>query len=108
MLALGSVLRLGQFLIFTVNNHADPLALILYFVSLDTYFGIRTHPLYFLAKGRETERVPVFAGKVNRNDLRLVLIRAAQAPQRGTLKNRLAFLRCHFVDFHDGFLRAQD
>src|SRR5271166_2492302 len=29
MLALGCVLRLGQFLIFAVNNHADPLALIL-------------------------------------------------------------------------------
>jgi hypothetical protein len=50
MLALGCVLRVGQFLIFTVNNHADPLALILYFVSLDTYFGIRTHPLYFWPK----------------------------------------------------------
>jgi len=67
MLALGCVLRLRQFLIFAVNNHADPLALILYFVGLDTYSGIRTHPLYFLAKGRETVQVSVFVGKMNRN-----------------------------------------
>ena len=43
-------------------------------------------------------------GKMNRNYVRLVLIRTAKPAQRSTLKNRLAFLRCHFVDFHDVFL----
>jgi len=76
MLALGSVLRLGQFPIFAVDNHADPLALILYLVRLHTHFGIRTHPLDFLAKGRETVQVSVFVGKMNRNYIGLVFIRA--------------------------------
>jgi len=76
MLALGSVLRLGQFPIFAVDNHADPLALILYLVRLHTHFGISTHPLDFLAKGRETVQVSVFVGKMNRNYIGLVFIRA--------------------------------
>src|SRR5271167_2273132 len=104
MLALGSVLRLGQFLIFAVNNHADPLALILYFVSLDTYFGVRTHPLYFLAKSRETVQVSIFVGKMNRNHIRLVLVRATQAAQGGTLQKCAALFAGHFVDFHKGSL----
>ena len=103
MLALGCVLRLGQFLIFTIDNDTDPLTLILYLVRLYTHFGIRTHPLHLLPKGRESVQVSGIVGKMNRNYIRLVLRRAAQPSQRGTLKNRLAFLRCHFVDFHDDF-----
>src|SRR5579864_5516558 len=100
MLALGCVLRRGQFLIFAVNNDADPLVLILYFVSRETYFGIRTHPLYFLAKGRETVQVSVFVGKMNRNYIRMVLVRAAQAAQGGTLQKCAALFPGHFIDFH--------
>src|SRR5579864_7627767 len=108
MLALGSVLRLGQFLIFAEDNHADPLALILYLVSLDTYFGVYTHPLYFLAKGRETVKVSVFVGKMNRNYIGLVLVRATQAAQGGTLQKCAAFFAGHFIDFHNISLWCQD
>src|SRR5271166_4667100 len=104
MLALGSVLRLGQFLIFAVNNHADPLALILYFVSLDTYSWIRTHPLHFLANGRESVQVRVVVGKMNRNHIRLVLVRATQAAQGGTLQKCAALFASHFVHFHNDSL----
>src|ERR1700758_1716574 len=108
MFTLGCVLRHGQFLIFSVDDDADPLALILCLVHLHTHFGIGTHPLHLLPKRRENVHVTVFVGKMNWNHIRLVLIRAAQPAQRSMLKNRLAFLCCHFVDFHDGFLQAYD
>src|ERR1700756_5297306 len=107
MFTLGCVLRLGQFLIFSVDDDADPLALILCLVHLHTHFGIGTHPLHLLPKRRENVQVTVFVGKMNWNHIRLVLIGAAQPAQRSMLQNRLAFLCCHLVDFHDGFLRAE-
>src|ERR1044072_3104706 len=68
-----------KFFVATENDDARPVIVILDFINFETDQWVGTHPLYFLPECCKTvEIVSVVKGKVERQHIRVILIRASQ------------------------------
>ena len=103
MIALVFELRLGQFLELSVGDDAGPIGVAADLVDLDADLGIGAHPSDLLSESRKHINVICLVGDSYRDDIGLIVQRAAKAGDGGAGEDFAAFRVVQFVDLHRPF-----
>jgi hypothetical protein len=95
-----AVWTVRQLFIAAKGNHAHPFLGTLHYVGLDAHQWVCAHPINLLAHCREAVDMVGPVGKIKRDNVRLVLMRACQPPKASANQHLEALWFGHFLNKH--------